>query len=305
MVTTPEQIAAGGQAGVTIGNFDGVHRGHQKLIKRTLEVCRTQGLDCIVVTFWPHPRAVLSEKALPPLADKQTRRQLLGELGVQYLLELSFTKEMAALSPSEFLEQYLYPLNLKQLVIGYDFHLGKSRSGDLEVLSKIGEQDGFKVEQVSPLMLGNEPISSTRLRKVIEAGEMELATRMLGHFHGFSGMVVHGDGRGKGLGYPTANLNVPSVLLPPDGVYATCVRHHGDSYLAVTNIGYRPTFEGHKRTIESFLLNNNCNLYDEEIRLDFLGRLRDERRFHSSVALTEQIGRDIEKAQILYTTVQL
>jgi len=224
------------------------------------------------------------------------RRRLLAKLGVKYLLELTFSREMAALSPLEFLHKYLYPLNLSHLVIGYDFKLGKGRSGDFSTLHQIGLEDGFSVEQVSPLMLGGSPVSSTRLRSIIESGNMQLARTMLGRPHCFTGMVIRGQGRGTGLGFPTANVAVPGVLLPPDGVYATFVTHRGKVYRAVTNIGCNPTFHGSQRTVESFLLDCNLNLYGEEIMLSFLARLRGEHRFSSSAELTAQVKRDIEEA---------
>ncbi|MBQ1844590.1 MAG: bifunctional riboflavin kinase/FAD synthetase [Desulfovibrio sp.] len=300
MVTTPSTLSAGRKAGVTIGNFDGVHLGHQKLVKRTLEVCRQHDLDCVVVTFWPHPRAVFSGQHMPPLADQETRRQLLGQLGVNYLLELAFDMELAKLSPTEFLQKYLYPLNVGELVIGYDFRLGKGRAGDFEVLKQIGLEDGFGVEQVGPLMLGDAPISSTRLRKAIEEGDMALAREMLGRPHGFSGLVVHGEGRGSGLGFPTANVRVPAVLTPPDGVYATCVTHRGQTFPAVTNIGFKPTFGGRERTIESFILDCDRNLYDETIHMGFLGRLRGEKRFAGPKELATQIAQDIKGAHAYF-----
>lgn len=296
MVTTPEQLSEGRRAGITIGNFDGVHTGHQKLIRRTLEVCREHDLDCVVVTFWPHPRAVLSGQLMVPLADQGMRRRLLAKLGVKYLLELTFSREMAALSPIEFLHKYLYPLNLSHLVIGYDFKLGRGRSGDFSTLHQIGLEDGFSVEQVSPLMLGGSPVSSTRLRSIIESGNMQLARTMLGRPHCFTGMVIRGQGRGTGLGFPTANVAVPGILLPPDGVYATLVTHRGKVYKAVTNIGCNPTFHGSQRTVESFLLDCSLNLYGEEIMLSFLARLRGEHRFSSAEELTAQVKRDIEEA---------
>ena len=301
MVTTPEQLSEGRRAGITIGNFDGVHIGHQKLIRRTLEVCRENGLDCVVVTFWPHPRAVLSGQPMVPLADQGMRRRLLAKLGVNYLLELTFSREMAALSPIEFLHQYLYPLNISHLVIGYDFKLGKGRSGDYSTLRQIGLDDGFGVEQVSPLMLDGSPVSSTRLRSIIESGNMQLARTMLGRPHSFTGRVIHGEGRGTGLGFPTANVAVPNVLLPPDGVYATTVTHRGKVYQAVTNIGCNPTFHGSQRTVESFLLDCDLNLYGEEIMLSFLARLRGEHRFANALELTAQIQRDIADARPWYT----
>lgn len=297
MPTLPLRPADGKATGVTIGNFDGVHRGHRRLIERTLDVCRERGLDCVAVTFWPHPRALFSGMELRPLADLHTRRRLLGALGVHYLYELNFNREMAALSPEEFYLAYLAPLDMKALVVGYDFHLGRNRSGDFDALVELGRAHGFTVERVPPLMDGDAPISSTRIRAAIEAGDLESARRMLGRPHAVTGTVVHGQGRGTGLGFPTANLQADRVLLPPDGVYATRVVHRRVAHAAVTNVGFVPTFNGTGRTIESFLLDCDLNLYHETVRVEFLERLRGERRFESPEALVAQIGRDVERGR--------
>ncbi len=297
MHTTPVRPANGRRTGVTLGNFDGVHCGHCLLVKKTLEICAERGLDSVAVTFWPHPRALFSGQCMPPLADLQTRRRLLGTAGISYLLELSFSRQMAAMHPEDFVAAYLLPLDMDSLVIGYDFCLGKGRSGDYQVLAEIGARRGFSVTRVPPLMLGDAPISSTRVRRAIEDGDMTTARLMLGRPHGFSGIVVHGQGRGTGLGFPTANLLPPETLLPPDGVYATRLIHKGTAYAAVSNIGFSPTFGGTQRTIESFILDTDINLYEEGVELEFLERLRDERRFPGPKELIEQIGRDVERAR--------
>ncbi len=297
MLTTPVRPANGRRTGVTIGNFDGVHRGHRLLVDRTLEICAERGLDSVAVTFWPHPRALFSGRCMPPLACMQMRRRLLGEAGVDYLLELSFSREIAALSPEEFVTGYLLPLDVDSLVIGYDFCLGRGRSGDYQALAEIGARHGFRVTQVPPLMLGDAPISSTRVRRAIEEGDMATARLMLGRPHSFTGTVVHGQGRGTGLGFPTANLLPPDTLLPPDGVYATRLTHRGVHHPAVSNIGFSPTFGGTRRTIESFILDADINLYEESVELAFLERLRDERRFPSPQELVAQIARDVERAR--------
>ncbi len=297
MLTFPVRPANGKRTGVTIGNFDGVHRGHQLLVGTTLEICAERCLDSVAVTFWPHPRALFSGRHMPPLADIQARRRLLGLAGVHYLLELSFTREIAAICADEFVRGYLLPLDMDVLVIGYDFCLGRGRGGDFATLRELGAKYGFEVIQVPPLMLGDAPISSTRVRQAIEQGDLILAARMLGRPYSFRGTVVHGQGRGKGLGFPTANLLPPEEQLPPDGVYATRLRHKGICHTAVSNIGFSPTFGGTKRTIESFILDTDMNLYEESVELEFLERLRDERRFPSVQELVAQIERDVERAR--------
>ena len=297
MHTIPVRPANGRKCAVTIGNFDGVHRGHQLLVGTTLSFCKEHDLDSVVVTFSPHPRALFSGKHMPPLADLQTRRRLLGALGVEFLMELNFTREIAALSPEEFYLGYLAPLKMEILVVGYDFCLGKGRSGDFAALSRLGEKYGFAAHQVPPLLFEEAPISSTRIRKTIEEGDMVAARHMLGRPHTLQGMVIHGDGRGSGLGFPTANLEPAEVLLPPDGVYATRVVHRGQSYPAVTNIGFKPTFEGKGRTIESFLLDCDINLYAERVEVQFLQRLRAEKRFASPKELVAQIDLDVAEGR--------
>lgn len=299
MLTTPVHPANGRKTGVTIGNFDGVHRGHQLLVQTTLDICARRGLDSVAITFWPHPRALFSGQKMLPLADLHKRRAMLGTLGVGYLLELNFTREIATLTPDEFVQAYLLPLHMDSLVIGYDFCLGKGRSGDCAALRKLGEKYGFSVTQVPPLMLGEAPISSTRLRKAIEEGEMGLAEAMLGHPYTIDGTVVHGFGRGTGLGFPTANQLPPPMLLPPDGVYATRVLHKGMAHAAVSNIGFSPTFGNTKRSIESFILEGDVNLYGEIIELEILERLRPEKKFDNVDALIAQIALDVEQAKAI------
>ncbi len=299
MLTQPLPQTSGKKTGITIGNFDGVHLGHQLLVRETLEICRQRSLDSIAITFWPHPRALFSGHEMPALADPQTRSRLLAGLGIQKVLDIKFTRELAALSPDEFVRKFLLPLNVDSLVIGYDFCLGKGRCGDFDALKKLGERYGFSVTQVPPLLFGDLPISSTRLRQAINEGQLALALSMLGRPYSVSGTVVHGFGRGTGLGFPTANLQPPQTLLPPDGVYAGIVLHKDAFYPAVTNIGFAPTFGGTERTIESFILEGSPALYDEEIELLFLRRLRDEKKFPSVQELTAQIAQDVARAREL------
>lgn len=297
MHTIPVRPANCKKCAVTIGNFDGVHRGHQLLVSTTLDFCARRSLDSVAVTFTPHPRAFFSGRHMPPLANQQTRRRLLGAMGVEYLMELGFTKDIAALTPEEFYKAYLAPLKMELLVVGYDFCLGKGRSGDFASLSALGEQYGFAVHQVPPLLFEGAPISSTRIRRCIEEGDLVLARRMLGRPHTLHGKVIHGDGRGTGLGFPTANLEPAEELLPPDGVYATRVLHKDTVYAAVTNVGFKPTFDGTSRTIESFLLDCDINLYHEQVQVQFLQRLRGEQRFATPAELIAQIGRDVAEGR--------
>ena len=271
---------------VTIGNFDGVHQGHQVLIRRALTYSQQFGLDCVVITFWPHPR-VLFGRPHQPLTSRAARMRLLQGLGDLRVLELPFTHELAALSPEEFVRQHLLPLRLKHLVIGHDFTLGRGRSGQPDVLRA----------------LGGHVVSSTCLRELIGKGDVATAASLLGHAYGCEGLVVHGEGRGTGLGFPTANIAIPDTMLPAPGVYATrvVVPHLGRTLQAVTNIGRKPTFGDYGLSIESFLLDTDLNLYGSELRLDFVARLRDEKRFDSADALVAQIRTDVARARDLLT----
>jgi riboflavin kinase/FMN adenylyltransferase len=291
------ELPASTGAGLTIGNFDGVHKGHQALIARTLAGCRERNLDCVLVTFRPHPRCVVvPQKPHAPLNSRERRMELLADLGVERVLELPFTRAMAALTPEEFVNACLLPLNMRCLTVGHDFSLGRDRVGTVDVLRKIGESCSFAVEQVDPVIEDGEAVSSTRLRKMIANGDVRHAARLLGRFHGFSGEVAHGEGRGGKLGFPTANLLPPGVLLPAFGVYATRMRVGERLLRAVTNVGVKPTFGSADVTIESFLPDISENLYGHSVFLEFVDRLREERRFDSARELTRQIDADVAKA---------
>lgn len=297
---TPAAFASLPATGVTIGNFDGVHLGHQALVRRTLEVCAAGGLDCVVVTFRPHPRTVLTpERPHAPLSTRAERFALLERLGVRHILELPFTRELAALSPEDFVRTYLLPLKPRELVVGHDFTLGRGRSGHPELLQQLGRGLCFRVEQVGAVLADGAPVSSTRLRKCLADGDVALAARLLGRPYTVAGQVTHGEGRGRGLGFPTANLDGAATVLPANGVYAVRARCGGRRFDAVTNIGIKPTFGGDRLTVESFLLDAEGDFYGEDLRLDFVARLRGEQRFPDAAALSRQIGADVAKARRL------
>lgn len=283
---------------VTIGNFDGVHMGHRALIRRTCQKALHYSLPCTVLTFWPHPLRVLAGKHAPPLLSSRAQRtRLLEQLGVQICLELPFDRTLAALKPEEFVQQVLVPLQTRYLVVGYDFSLGKGRAGTAEVLEQLGQHYGFEVEQLAPVILQDAVVSSTRIRDLIRQGEVWEARTLLGRFHSISGTVLHGHGRGEGLGFPTANLSPGDVLLPRPGVYATWVSVQGVPHAAVTNVGYNPTFDGDKITVESFLLDTKVDLYEQEIKVSFVLHLRDEIRFPDVASLCARIAQDVALAR--------
>lgn len=288
---------------ITIGNFDGVHLGHQSLIQLAKRTAQLGNLNFTLMTFWPHPRSVLQgPQAHMPLCSREEKMRFLQEQGVANVLELPFTPELASLSPRQFIEKHLLPLNLKELVIGHDFTLGRGREGNAEVLAQMGHEYGFNVRQAPAFSIAGSPVSSTRLRQEIRQGKIGEAAKMLGRFHSVQGKVGRGHGRGAGLGFPTANLVNADALLPGNGVYATFALSEGKRFQAVTNIGYNPTFNNNYLTVESFLLDAKKDLYDQDLRLEFVDLLRHERKFDSPAQLGAQIGKDVEKARAILSS---
>lgn len=291
---------------LTIGNFDGVHLGHQALIRRTCEVARAAGLRALVMTFWPHPRAVLGGgQAPPPLIARAERRRRILALGADELLEVPFTPDLAITSPEEFIRRRLLPLNVRELLIGHDFSLGRGRSGGPDVLRELGARYCFGLEQLEPVRLDGDIVSSSRIRRCVAEGAVAAAAALLGRPHLCEGRIEHGLGRGAGLGFPTANLALPETLLPPPGVYAALASVEGlpGPRQAVTNIGRNPTFAGTALTVESFLPDTDGDLYGRLLRLEFVERLRDERRFSGPDELTAQIARDVARARRLLSSL--
>ncbi|MCR5814262.1 MAG: bifunctional riboflavin kinase/FAD synthetase [Desulfovibrio sp.] len=298
---TPKELAVSGQSVLTIGNFDGVHKGHQSLILRTLEIAKKQQMTSIVVTFWPHPRRIVHpQKPHFPLSTRQKRLELLAELGVDCVLELDFTPELARQSPEEFVQNYLLALSLRHLVTGYDFCLGRGRSGHTEELRAIGAKYGFRVEQMPALKQVDDIVSSTRLRALIAQGDLISASQLLGRLYEIEGEVIHGFGRGEKLGFPTANLAPPDILLPANGVYAAYARCAGRYCQALVNIGHNPTFGEQPLCVEAFLLESQGSLYGQTLNLAFVSRLREEIRFASPADLVKQIGLDLQKAKAIF-----
>ncbi|MDY6893166.1 MAG: bifunctional riboflavin kinase/FAD synthetase [Chloroflexota bacterium] len=286
---------------LTIGVFDGVHLGHQHLIETLCSRAAAKNLLCGVVTFSRHPRAVLlPQTTMARLTTLEERTTLFKNLGVDLVVPIPFDSEVAALSAREFVTMLQKHLRMQGLVIGPDFALGRGREGNVVALKALGQELGFTVEVVGPLMVGEQMASSTAIRQALSRGDMETTSKLLGRHFSLSGTVVGGRERGQTLGYPTANLEVDSEhALPADGVYATR-SHIGDTvYKSVTNIGMRPTFNERERTIEVFLLDFTRNIYGEELTIDIVERLRGEMKFADSGELVAQIDKDVERAKEL------
>ena len=290
---------------LTIGVFDGVHLGHKFLISKLVSLAAQQNLLSCVITFRQHPRDLLSPKTkLLYLSTLPEREQLLKNEGVDIVVALSFNRELAKLSARQFVSLLQKHLKMRGLVIGPDFTLGRDREGDAALLRSLGEEMGFSVTIVAPKTIDGEVASSTVIRQALADGNMEKVTRLLGRPFSLLGKVTHGEHRGTGIGFPTVNLTVDAKMaLPPDGVYATRAYIGEDEFQAMTNIGRRPTFGDNKeRTIETFILNYNQEIYDKEVKIEIIQRLRDEKHFDSIDELKTQIAEDVKRGTaILYT----
>jgi riboflavin kinase/FMN adenylyltransferase len=287
--------APGRSAAVAIGVFDGVHRGHRYLIDRLVERARNEGLAPLVVTFHPHPRSVLRpETPVTYLCSLEERVELLRALGVDDVAVLAFTSELAQLSARDFAALAVEELSMKLLVVGSDFALGRGREGTTDVLTRIGGEMGFVVEVVPLLAASGEKVGSTAVRHALERGDMETVASLLGRPFALRGPVVRGAERGKGLGFPTANMAFgQDRALPAFGVYVTRAHLREGVFPAVTNIGLRPTFDEDRPTVETFILDFQGEVYGQELRADLLHRLRGEVRFANPEALQEQIEKDV------------
>jgi len=292
----------GHDTALTIGVFDGVHLGHEFLIKKLKERASAGGLLSVVVTFHRHPRLVLSPRSnLTYLTSLKERIRLLRSLGVECVVTLSFTRELAELSAREFIGLLQKYLRMRSLVVGPDFALGKRREGDAPKLESLGEELHFSVEIVEPMVWEGEVVSSTAIRSALSQGDMIKVSRLLGRRFTLSGQVMRGDQRGKMLGFPTANLVPdPEQALPPDGVYSTRAIVNETAYPAVTNIGVRPTFGEGKRVVEVHILDfEERELYGNEIRIELAHWLRGEVKFSGADELKAQMQRDVEQARAL------
>ncbi len=282
---------------VTIGVFDGVHRGHQQLIQRLVNVARASGCLAVALSFFPHPDKVLDQvEARYYLTTPEKRAELLLDLGLDRVVTHPFDDETRQLPAARFIDLLIKKLRIKELWVGVDFALGYQREGDVRHLRAQGEKRGFEVRAIDLISLpaGGKPIRSSSIRDHIRTGNMQGANSTLGRAYALAGTVVSGDGRGRAIGLPTANLKVwAEQIIPANGVYATWARIGGETYQAATNIGTRPTFAGDTVTIEAHLLDFDRDIYGECLELSFAQRLRPERKFSGIDELLKQIQADI------------
>jgi|CXWL01.1.fsa_nt_gi riboflavin kinase/FMN adenylyltransferase len=284
---------------VTIGNYDGVHRGQRAILDRVVVRAREIGGPAVVVTFEPHPLAVLRPEAAPArLTTPAQKVELLRAAGVDALLVVRFTEELSHTSAEEFARDFLAAhLGAREVLVGAGFVFGHGREGSLAVLEELGRRHGFAAQGVPEVALEGQRISSTRIRETLAAGRVDEAAEMLGRPYGLAGVVVRGDRMGKRLGWPTANLGQSEQLLPADGVYAGRIHIPGfpATFTGVTNIGTRPTvYEHYQRVIETHILDFSTDVYGQRVEFRFFRRLREERIFPSVMDLSAQIRRDVE-----------
>ena len=287
---------------VTIGNFDGVHLGHQALLHTVNERADNIGGTSVAITFEPHPIRVLKQNDHPPLITLiEQKTELIARANIAVLIVIPFSREFAAITPREFVEDLLVRrIGMKSLVIGRDYTFGKDRKGNLEMLRQWAPELGYDVLLVDWIqsVSSGDRVSSTRIRQMVMEGRMASAKRLLGRYYQIRGKVAEGRNRGgRLLGFPTANINLQDELCPKNGIYAVLVEHGGKTLKGVANIGYSPTFEDHQFTVEVHIIDFDRNIYNDSIRVNFIKRLRDEIKFESIEALADQIRKDTAQAR--------
>jgi len=295
-----EKYTAAHHGAVTIGNFDGVHMGHEQILAELRGHALDVGGPAVVVTFEPHPRAVLFPEESPRrLCHLHERLELLRQAGADAVMLLHFNHELAAWSPATFIRRLHACFRFRHMHVGYDFAFGHDRSGDADSLRIIGEDLGFTVSEAAAFEMHGAVVSSSRIRSAIEAADFKLAEDLLGRPYSISGHVGHGDKRGRRLGFPTANLSVRNLAHPPAGVYAVRAESEGQIWDAAAYFGYRPTFQGRKLMLETHILDASPDLYKKRLKVHFIERVREDRAFRSAEELAEQIALDCEVARAI------
>ncbi|NVJ86189.1 MAG: bifunctional riboflavin kinase/FAD synthetase [Algoriphagus sp.] len=289
---------------VTSGTFDGVHLGHQKILQRIREIARSIHGETILLTFWPHPRLVLypEEHNLRLLSTFEEKTKLLRQFGIDHLITIPFTKEFSQMSSKEFIQKMLVDkIHTRKLVIGYDHRFGKNREGSFEYLQEHASDFGFELEEISRQDVDAIGVSSTKIRKALESGDIQTANSFLGRSYELNGIVIKGQQIGRSIGFPTANVHIPNSykLIPKDGVYAVEAEVNGNLYKAMLNIGNRPTVDGTQKSVETHLFDFQGDLYGKQITIYLRAYLREEQKFESLAALQAQLLKDQQQAKML------
>lgn len=286
----------------TMGNFDGIHLGHQILVRNTVEESRRLGYPSTVLTFEPHPLKILAPERAPLLIlSYEDKMDLLEGIGVDIVVAQRFDRDFASIAADDFVRRFLVDrLKVRKLWVGRDLRFGQGRKGGTEDLLRLAPGAGFEVSVLDPILLDGVRISSTRIRQLVEAGRVDEVRPMLGRYHFVSGRVVTGHRRGQTLGFPTANIAVQTEVVPLNGIYATLIQLKSKQWLSVSSVGVNPTFGGGPRTVESFILDFDGNLYGEGVKLSFVQRIRDEKNFVRVEDLIAEMHEDVKRAEAVF-----
>jgi riboflavin kinase/FMN adenylyltransferase len=289
---------------ITLGTFDGIHRGHRAIIHQLTEEAREQKARSVLITYYPHPQSVVTSRSdfLGLLTPAEEKVDILGSMGLDVVLIFPFTPQLAQTEPEDFIRDVLVKkIGVQKFVIGYNHAFGKGRRGGGDLLSRMGRQLGFSVDIIPPVVVDGENVSSTRIRKLLKAGQVRLANRLLGWHYNVRGIVKKGENVGQKLGFPTANIDVlgDKKLIPGDGVYAVFAQVEKNRLAGMANLGYRPTMTGTQHAVEVHIHDFQGDLYGKQIRIEFIERLRDEKQFDSTDALASQIAMDQKKSMEL------
>jgi riboflavin kinase / FMN adenylyltransferase len=292
---------------VTLGNFDGIHLGHQALIRGAVTDSKRIGAPSVVLTFEPHPLRVLApERAPKMLLSHKDKMQLLQSFGVDVVIVQHFDLAFATLSAEQFVREFVVDrLKANRIWVGKDLRFGQGRKGRVEDLIQWGSALGFKVSVVEPILVNGVRVSSSQIRQLIADGRVHEVEPMLGRYHFVSGRVSAGHHRGKDLGFPTANISARTEVLPSDGIYATLFHLGQNTLPSVSSVGLNPTFGVGPRTVESFILNFNSDIYGEAVKLSFVRKIRDEKKFSAVADLVGQIREDVKSAEMIFRALNL
>ena len=285
-----------------MGNFDGIHSGHQALISSTVEEAKQLGYDSIVLTFEPHPLKVLAPDRAPRLIlSYEDKMALFQSFGVNLVIAQSFDRQFASISADDFVRRFLVErLKVRKLWVGRDLRFGQGRKGNVDDLLRLASENEFEVGVLDPILLEGTRISSSRIRQLLEEGRVDEVRPLLGRFHFVSGTVVKGHRRGRALGFPTANISSQTEVMPPDGIYATLFDVRNKQWLSISSIGVNPTFGDGPRTVESFIFDFDGDIYGESVKLSFVKRIREERKFTIVNDLIGQINEDVKCAKAIF-----
>jgi riboflavin kinase/FMN adenylyltransferase len=289
---------------ITLGNFDGVHKGHQKIFKKVKDLAQSLNGTSIVYTFNPHPLKVLNSENGPPLITTLIEKLKMMELcEIDIVICENFTKEFAEISPKDFVKEILVEkIGVKEIIIGNDYRFGKGREGDAKYIKKLGEEYGFNVSVIPTITLNETMVRSSVIRNLIKEGDIKKASELLGRNYMIGGEIIEGKKRGKVMGFPTANIKPEKELLPPIGIYAIWAFYQGNIKPAVVNIGYNPTFQDETLSVEVYILDFNRAIYHHYLEISFVKKIRDEKKFSGPEELALQIKKDVEEAKEILKT---